>query len=321
MNGAPEGEIFEVTVLADHELRSFSSASDAETYNAYNAAHSMFSAVSATWADKYSFVELVRSISFSKPRFLVDNGLTENVLKAAMDSVESLRSSEIRNGILALGILVQNCMSGITEEQLTLVAGLLVNKLAGGPRFICSLSSEVLAKVILSLAPLVSIRALMPHVQHKNAEAASIVVCLLADRVVPKLDKENADHLDGCRILIGVLSKGLNGKRATTITSSKAALSHLRQYLGEESFQQLLASATDLDESKRTEIVRVTTVAPGKVERAPINPISKQGLTFRTNLSVRSVMGGPSSISEMRKLKILPPPTKKPDNVADVIIL
>ena len=136
MNGAPEGELFDVTVLPDEELVTFAVVGSSELNDIFSEAHSKIQSSKATWGDRYAFVEIIRSIVLHRTDF-INQEILDTMVRAANSSVESLRSSEIRNGVLALRNIITKCFNSINSADMSVSFGLLVSKASSGPKFIC----------------------------------------------------------------------------------------------------------------------------------------------------------------------------------------
>jgi hypothetical protein len=328
MDGAPEGELFDVVVRNDNELVSFLDKPEEELDEIYKNAVTKSVAENATWADKYELVELIRSISFTRPSYLAEKSLADAALVAAIESTASLRSTEIRNGMHAINTLLHNCTGSLNEDCIGHAVSLLIGKSVSGPKFICSMSSQILSNVCLHLSPDVAARALLPQTQHKNADACSTAVGLLADTVVGRLSKDNQDHVSLCRPLIISFSVGLTSKRSAAASSSKTALLYLRkEYFGDEIFLKYLEDVAELDESKKAEIARLTPFVQQPVKpansfsiRDRIAAHSKQTHGQVVNLSAESsnTMQKPVSVFQgMRSATTQSSEQKQPASTCD----
>lgn len=187
MNGAPTGDIFEVVVLDDDDIKPLNS--NASTINSFDSNGST-TAVNTilkkeildilklscdknlsnitTWADKYEAIELIRRIilhHYNNMNYEMnlnientnnDNKLSDQellvymelIIKATINAVESLRSGIIRNGLLLANSLMKNCVSILNENQLILLISTLFNRMSSGPRFIVESTDQILTNAL-----------------------------------------------------------------------------------------------------------------------------------------------------------------------------
>jgi hypothetical protein len=95
MNGAPAGDLYDVQVLSDLELISFESQDMA--VSAFETACALKKeSLSASWADLFSVVEVIRRIAVHHPDILLSSEFLQITVDAAVEASSSLRSSTIR---------------------------------------------------------------------------------------------------------------------------------------------------------------------------------------------------------------------------------
>ena len=268
MSGAPEGELYDVTLLQDDEITPYEPKanvineltlliSKSGLYNTTNTTTTNNNTVvnetdnNGTWADKYALVEFIRrimlhhtdnlSIEFQQQRQQNDTDINDNenplmitITDATVDAIQSLRSSTVRNGILCARTIINSYLKiQWSDGQLLRIVTDLVNRTTVGPRFICEQAGEVLTSMITVLPSLVSILLLVPSISHKNADACSKVYSLIAESTL-KLTEIVYQPLSllptTCIInkLVDALSKGLNAKRPQARDLCRKAFRHIQ---------------------------------------------------------------------------------------------
>lgn len=261
MCGAPEGELYDVTLLQDDEITPYEPndnvineltmlISKSGLYNEIHSNPSDKTDSNGTWADKYALVEFIRRILLHHADSLViefqkqynhndskvdnENPLMITITDASVDAIQSLRSSTVRNGVLCARAIINSYFKlQWSEGQLLRIVIELVNRTTVGPRFICEQAGEVLAAMITILPPLLSIQLLVPSIGHKNADACSKVYSLIAESSL-KLTEIVYQPLSllpsTCTInkLIDALSKGLNAKRPQARDLCRKAFRHIQ---------------------------------------------------------------------------------------------
>ena len=143
MDGAPQGEIFDVTVAYDENIAP-SNNPDEEI----KLALACLGDIDAAWADKHSAVESMRRLMLHHSSDIVNTpGCIAVIISAAVDAVASLRSSTSRNAILCLNQFIESHERfEISNEQLSVIINALMNRT--GTKFItpinliCSIETE-----------------------------------------------------------------------------------------------------------------------------------------------------------------------------------
>jgi hypothetical protein len=256
MCGAPEGELYDVTLLQDDEITPYEPndnvineltilISKSGLYNVVNSNTADKTDNNGTWADKYALVEFIRRVLLHHTDSLLiefhsdskidsENQLMITITDAIVDAIQSLRSSTVRNGVLcARAVINTHSKLKWSEGHILRLVTDLVNRTSVGPRFICEQAAEVLAAMIITLPPLLSIQLLAPSISHKNADACSKVFSLIAESSL-KLTEIVYQPLSSvpstCTInkLIDALSKGLNAKRPQARDLCRKAFRHIQ---------------------------------------------------------------------------------------------
>ena len=75
MNGAPEGELYDVTVLEDHEIKRVEGSND-EVLSRLRGELAKCSSSEASWADRFATVEMIRRVTSCSEHAKLLNTLT-----------------------------------------------------------------------------------------------------------------------------------------------------------------------------------------------------------------------------------------------------
>ena len=179
MNGAPEGDLYDVQILNDSELFAFDTAECAEA--AFQTACSL-KKDSSSWADLFSVVEVIRRLALHHQKVLLSSALLGEGVDSAIEAVISLRSSTIRNGILCLKALA--AIDKMNAEYICRIVATLMGRTSGGPRFICDTATLAVEETIALLSPQLSIDALTSSTLLKNSDSAGKAFVLIAQSVI-----------------------------------------------------------------------------------------------------------------------------------------
>jgi hypothetical protein len=253
LNGAPEGELYDVAVLSDEALTPLTQP-DVEFAIAFDT----LSCLSSTWASRHNSIEILRRVC----RFHSDL-FSAVTIKVAFNEccleIESLRSCVSRNGISCLKALYQlnfawtDDLSPVYERSIHL----LVNKSSSGPKFLCALATESLEIGLLSIPYPTLIPIFQPFNSHKNPEISSRSFSLVAQRVLSLHNicdlSSPSPHLlvQYCQYL----SLGIHSLRPQSREISKKALLKFFQLLGKESSLVLIEQS--IASEKKTELFRL----------------------------------------------------------------
>ena len=268
MNGAPEGDLYDIKVLLDSELAPLDQAHlVADQLRAVLASSSLDTSL---WADKYATVELIRRVILFHGDVLRGDAVLQTAsLEMAVQAIQSLRSCSVRNGILCLKAVVASLPEMLLEpcHASTLLEALLARS-AAGPRFVCESAADAATAAAARTPSLVLLSALSSSTSHRNAEVSSLAHSLLAQSVlratgpaapadaattaaaataasdavpvtVPVGEWAESDLLG----LTATLGRGLDAKRPAARDQSRAALLGLGAALGEGRFDELAVRA------------------------------------------------------------------------------
>ena len=201
MNGAPEGDLYDVTVTEDANLPHLDDGSNSSCASNSNSNSNTIHVIekqlretlasvtddSASWADRFTAVELVRRVTLSaKHRSIIidDCVILLACLESCLHAVSSLRSCSVRNGLLALSALVRHIPAVMEKSESTLLVRCILKLVDTGPKFIVESATKLVLDTITGMDPLVAIAALAPTTQHKSAQVSNLSCELLGDCVL-----------------------------------------------------------------------------------------------------------------------------------------
>lgn len=327
MNGAPEGDLFEMVVFEDSELWPF--ANDVEAADELGKGISKHKG-SSVWAEKYEALVVMRRVLLHHTD-IVDSDAQHltGVVAAAVEDVDSLRSCRVRNGIICLRTLVSTCSVGLTlfntaalssssssssASSMSLIGSVtncLLAKTGGGPRFISELAlNTLLNSAVPHLEPLLLVSCLAPSVGHRNAELASSAILAMVGCVrridVSVLASSSEECMASLRDLCQGLSLALNAKRPKAKEEARTTFRSISATVGEEHFHRLLA--LHLTETQSKEVLRATSSIASTAPSTPAvsmagTPASGSHSTLGTGAGVAgvsSVFRGPPGSAAVR---------------------
>ena len=258
MNGAPEGDLFDIKVLMDAELTPLELTDNSIIVDHLRSLLASSSQESSSWADKYAAVELIRRVVlFHNSLLQADAVMLTASLEVAVQALVSLRSCSVRNGILCLKAMVTclpaACMLDESSHVTTLFEALM-NRSASGPRFVCESAAEAASTAASRLTPHALIASLHSSTLHRNPEVSSFAYTLIAQSVL-RVSAAEVAALDNSLLgaVISALGRGLDAKRPTGREASRSALLFMHAALGEARFDPLAATA--LAQSQLAELV------------------------------------------------------------------
>jgi len=269
MNGAPEGDLYDVVLLEDSQLPAFETSIQALDELVKNLQHYNETSV---WAEKYESITIFRRIILHHALILT-NPSHQSLLTCLIDGIQSLRSSNVRNSLLCIKqysklIFGENNVEGIWSfDSFATLVTVLLNRLGSGPKFLCEATMEAL-KVVFEHCPAeYSIGLLSNFVNHRNLDTSwkSIQLLTLIFKQIPQEswerflqsvtnpsdDKEDRPWMKTCLTL---LSLSLSAKKPQGKELAKETWQILQSLLGPESFSKLIDQT--LSSSQFSEIHR-----------------------------------------------------------------
>lgn len=278
MNGAPEGDLFDMVVFEDSELWPYTN--DAEAHDELAKCYKIHQE-STVWADQYeSVVVMRRVVLFHSAVVNNDRTALSQVVSSTIAGVESLRSCRVRSGIMGLrGILkfcsnslcapVSGSSSAATVDHCAALINSLLVKTGGGPKFICELASSILfQEAVANVPPLTLIRCLLPFVPHRNPELSGNAIQAIVESS-RKIQSElmlnpSEDSMVHLRDLMQALAQGISAKKPSAKESAKSALKCLAAQVGDTHLRNLLQM--HVSESQMGDVLRL--VAAGSSSAA-----------------------------------------------------
>ena len=242
MDGAPQGEIFDVTVAFDEEIAPSESPKEE-----IHAALLCLSNSESTWADKHSAVESMRRMMLHHSSEIIDTpGCIALIITAAVEAVASLRSSTSRNAILCLKQFIESQERfNLSTDQISAIILSLMNRTAIGPKFVAECAYAVCDNAINFVNFLDLFEILKPISWHKNADTSSKSYTLISRSF---LHMEQFSSADSFRAtineylfeLVSFFGIGLTSKRAEGKQQSRKALLTLKNSVGSERFSEVV---------------------------------------------------------------------------------
>ncbi|RYG62987.1 hypothetical protein EON64_16835, partial [archaeon] len=168
MNGAPEGTLYEAQVIEDDALLpSFASSEDPAAL--FTAALGSYSD-KAVWIEKFEFLTLLRRVLRHEVA-LVSGGQIDRVVSAVCECLTSLRSTVVRNALLAIRSLLP--LQEVTAAQGELLCTALLLRLSSAqPKFMQECCLSVCEAAASSISPRTFVPAAAKFLAHRSLEVA-----------------------------------------------------------------------------------------------------------------------------------------------------
>ena len=187
MNGAPEGDLYDITVLEDKELNPLDMSKEDCTKFLQETLGGIHTE-STSWADRFTAVEIIRRVMNTPAHVQIvvnDYVLLSASLESCMHAIGCLRSCSVRNGILALRALVSHVPAVVEQENAyALVSSLMNAKLiASGPRFIRESTVEVIQEASERMQPFLAVESFRQSLGHKSFEVSSLASRIIGESV------------------------------------------------------------------------------------------------------------------------------------------
>ena len=295
MNGAPTGDLFDLSVHPDEELTSFVDDDDAL------AQLRLVSSMSCKlWVEKYERVQIIRRICLHHADAILNNNIAvlSQVLTYVIDEAESLRSCNVRNAVLCLKSMIVHCgqLLSSNHENCCSVVSVLLFRSANSPRFLMNLAFSSLSTAVTALEPSTLIDCLVSFSTHKNNEIAANAITIAVDCInhhYQNLILGGSDSEKG--IAIRILFAGINSKRIKAKEGSKALLRRLLDSFGADSFLTLIERS--LSPTQCVDLTRCMSLHLPTTQQAAGCPTSEPTASGpqRPRAVFRSSSRGPSS--------------------------
>jgi hypothetical protein len=249
MNGAPAGDIFDIKVLADEEL-----ACLVQPTNQVDSALVTLSTTTSTWAERYASIEVFRRSSLFSPVLLTSQVIGE-AMAALSAELDSLRSCTIRNSVLCLKsfITLPLCQEWMVTDALASVYDEIIGKLllksCTGPKFLCTIISEVLLLGVKWLPYSRLSVLLLSFSNHKNSEVCNQIYILASDNFILRIETIiSAKDRQTINNSLRLFQSGLHAVKPTGRDKSKKAFKKYADQVGAEDFSNELKSLFSEDQ-------------------------------------------------------------------------
>jgi hypothetical protein len=255
LNGAPEGDIYDITVLSDENLSPLASPE-----GEWETVAEILTSSTSTWAENHAAIETIRRISIHHQELL--NG--EHILLALSEATKatgSLRSCICRNGILCLQSLYRlpffsNLLQGSNKENFFESISILMNKSVNGPKFICATALVALEIGVERTPVSLLCPTLQPLTLHKNAEIVNRSFVLIAQQARKHKTALLREGDEVLAALLLLLDRGMDCPRPAGREASRKALDSIVASIGASRAQSIVEKMV-LDEDKRVRILKV----------------------------------------------------------------
>ena len=281
LSGAPEGDIYDITVIADENLDPLPNPS-LEWPTTIN----ILSLDTTSWAEKHSAIEIIRKLSIHHQDELNEERISVALMEATR-ATGSLRSCICRNGILCLQSLFRiphliNWITGRNEGIYAESISALMNKSANGPRFICA-SALAALEVAVHRTPIALLSTILqPSSTHKNAEIANLSFVFVAEQALRCSSLLGGESDEVLSELLLLLERGLGGPRPAGREACKKALESITATLGAPRVQSIMDALIPADRRAALSVLLTratvtTTVASPRLKRSAVKVLQPQG--------------------------------------------
>lgn len=165
MDGAPVGDLFDIVVKENCDLTALENPSTMLV-------EAIKKGESSSWAEQYEGIEIIRSICLHHSS-MVEPSKLEGLIDQAVAGSKSLRSCCIRNALMCLQIVLSSFGTIISPTYKHIIISTILNKMGGGPKFLCELTEKILVSCLTStkgLNPLACIECLISSTEHKSPQ-------------------------------------------------------------------------------------------------------------------------------------------------------
>jgi hypothetical protein len=288
MNGAPEGDLFEVTVLTDDELLRIESDDEASVIVAALLDGTSLSA-SATWADKFEAITNIRRLLKSiGSKVIKSDTIATSMCAVVGEGLESLRSTNVRNALLCMRSLLA-CLkeldSTIPRDSVVPLLQSLIRRCHTGARFISEQALAVSREVAPNLPLGVVVVATESLFGHKNADVskrAYVIVC----EAMASASVQDLMPLEST--LVVVLKDGLKSKSPEVRSLCKQRLRACAERHGQEAFSSLLDKImTSIDAATVKREIATTATAVSSIASARGSTMASSAKCAPTSIKSR----------------------------------
>ena len=244
MNGAPAGDLYDVQVLEDCDIKS---GSDEDATNIISA---MALPQTENWAGQFDQVTSLRQLLLYH-RERLDAEQVSQAAQIIILAVESLRSTTVRNGLLCMRQFIATAGGCNQASCLVDIIHCLVKRCHNGPKFLVRIAEALIPLVVRNLHADVIVDSSKELVVNRNMEVsktAYLMLCEIAGRV--------ASGDKGFGSLLTLLVSGINGKSSDVRASCKKSIIAIRKSMTEDDFKKTLSAV--ITESVLATVLRDT---------------------------------------------------------------
>lgn len=146
MDGAPEGELFDVVLKEDIELQPFDSHEISQ--DTLNKIMKNANNTDISWADNFEIIEWIRRIALFHNNSLNEFNIV-TIIQLVIDNICSLRSSCVRNALLCSKALLCCCnYDSIMKPYSHSLLVALLNRVSVGPKFVSKIADTCITTSI-----------------------------------------------------------------------------------------------------------------------------------------------------------------------------
>lgn len=260
MNGAPEGELYDISVLEDSQLKELNGTDEEISANLMQAL-ARCSLTSSSWADRFAAVELLRRMTLVKRHVDIlenDYVLLVAALESCTHAIGSLRSCSVRNGLVAISSLIRTVPQALSYEHgSTLLGALMSGKLlTSGPKFISESATNLIEDIASLMEPMVAVKCFALSIDHKNPHVSNTAFCLVAKAVLAVPESVTDTWKEGlaissngsgssvnrdCAQILSLLYRGLSTKWPSGRELCRKSFQFLQERMG-HSFATLIGA-------------------------------------------------------------------------------
>lgn len=245
MNGAPTGDLYDVQVLEDTDIKQGCEEDVVITIA------SLSMPVTENWAGQFDQVTNLRQVLLHQRERLSSDEVGQ-AARIIISAVESLRSTTVRNGLLCMRQFIVTAGGDSKASCLVDIIHCLVKRCHNGPKFLVRLAEPLIPLVVRRLHSDVIIAASKELVVNRNIEVskrAYLMLCEIASRVASE-ERESFDSL------LSLLVSGTNGKSSDVRASCKKSIIVIRKSMSEDEFRSNLSAV--VSDSVLTAVLRST---------------------------------------------------------------
>lgn len=262
MNGAPEGDLFEVALLLDSDLTPLPNTLN-DLDNELLKQYDLYMATTV-WAEKYEIITMFRRIVNHHSDLLDTTEKINCLLRCLNDGLTSLRSSNVRNSLFCLKKMFQLtstinslaiCLWG--NDLLSSLIANIFNRVGSGPKFLCDSAYETLESFALQCPIETCLKCIEPFFTHRNLEVVCKSIFAL-DITIRKVSSDQLiqqiDSMTWLKSVVVLLVTSFNAKKAIGKEKAKKCLKYIQMTITNEQFDIFLSkhfSEIQIKEMKR----------------------------------------------------------------------